>query len=103
MFGKVSYSSTVVANCYYPDTLSVGDSKAVKVTEQQLKTLGYYSGSVDGDYGSGTTAAVTAFQQANDLTADGIAGKATQNAIYAAINGGSSSSGGSSSGSSTRF
>ena len=51
--------------------------------------------------GSGTTAAVTAFQQANGLTADGIAGKATQNAIYAAINGGSSSSGGSSSGSST--
>lgn len=39
VFGKVSYSSTVVANCYYPDTLSVGDSKAVKVTEQQLKTL----------------------------------------------------------------
>ena len=39
VFGKVSYSSTVVANCYYPDTLSVSDSKAVKVTEQQLKTL----------------------------------------------------------------
>ena len=92
-------ASSVVANLgsIRPGT----NGSAVRALQQQLKTLGYYSGSVDGDYGSGTTAAVTAFQQANGLTADGIAGKATQNAIYAAINGGSSSSGGSSSGSST--
>ena len=67
--------------------------------QQNLKTLGYYTGSVDGDYGSGTTAAVTAFQQSSGLKADGIAGKATLNAIYVALNGGSS--GGSSSGSSS--
>ena len=93
-------ASSVVANLgsIRPGT----NGSAVRALQQQLKTLGYYSGSVDGDYGSGTTAAVTAFQQANGLTADGIAGKATQNAIYAAINGGvSSSGGGSSSGSST--
>ena len=93
-------ASSVVANLgsIRPGT----NGSAVRALQQQLKTLGYYSGSVDGDYGSGTTAAVTAFQQANGLTADGIAGKATQNAIYAAINGGGSSSGGgTSSGSST--
>ena len=72
---------------------------AVRSLQQNLKTLGYYTGSVDGDYGSGTTAAVTAFQQSSGLKADGIAGKATLNAIYAALNGGSS--GGSSSGSSS--
>lgn len=93
-------ASSVVANLgsIRPGT----NGSAVRALQQQLKTLGYYSGSVDGDYGSGTTAAVTAFQQANGLEADGIAGKATQNAIYAAINGdGSSSGGGSSSGSGT--
>ena len=72
---------------------------AVRSLQQNLKTLGYYTGSVDGDYGTGTTAAVTAFQQSAGLKADGIAGKATLNAIYSALNGGSS--GGSSSGSSS--
>ena len=71
----------------------------VKSVQSRLQELGYYTGSVDGDYGSGTTAAVTAFQQSSGLKADGIAGKATLNAIYAALNGGSS--GGSSSGSSS--
>lgn len=89
-------ASSVVANLgsIRPGT----NGSAVRALQQQLKTLGYYSGSVDGDYGDGTTAAVSAFQQAYGLTVDGIAGKATQNAIYAAINGtGGGSSGGSSS------
>lgn len=38
---------------------------AVRALQQQLKTLGYYNGSVDGDYGAGTVAAVTSFQAAN--------------------------------------
>ena len=73
-----------------------GDS--VRTLQKNLKTLGYYTGSVDGDYGAGTTSAVAAFQQANGLTADGIAGKATLNAIANALGGGG---GGSSSGSKT--
>lgn len=75
------------------------NGSAVRSLQQNLKTLGYYTGSVDGDYGSGTTAAVMAFQQSSGLKADGIAGKATLNAIYAALNGGSG--GGGSSGSSS--
>lgn len=59
---------------------STGD--AVKKLQQALKQLGYYSGSVDGTYGSGTTSAVQAFQRANDLTVDGAAGPATQRALY---------------------
>ena len=68
---------------------SVGESlkegmngDAVRALQKRLKTLGYYSGKVDGDYGSGTVAAVSAFQQSNGLKADGIAGTATLNALY---------------------
>ena len=55
---------------------------AVRALQRRLKTLGYYSGRIDGDYGSGTVAAVSAFQQANGLKADGVAGAATLNALY---------------------
>ena len=72
---------------------------AVRALQKNLRTLGYYTGSVDGDYGDGTVAAVTAFQAANGLTADGIDGNGTQNAILLALNGGSSSGGGAGSGS----
>ena len=65
---------------------------AVRSLQRNLRTLGYYDGSVDGDYGDGTTAAVTAFQKAYGLTADGIAGKATISKITSVLNGGSGSS-----------
>ena len=52
-----------------------GSSGAV-VTQIQtkLKSWGYYTGTVDGIYGSGTERAVRAFQQKNGLTVDGKAG-----------------------------
>lgn len=52
-------------------------SDNVRRLQQALTQLGYYSGTVDGSFGSGTKAAVTAFQQANSLSVDGIAGSAT--------------------------
>ena len=52
-------------------------SDNVRRLQQALTQLGYYSGTVDGSFGSGTKAALTAFQQANSLTVDGIAGSAT--------------------------
>ena len=64
----------------------------VRQIQEKLKRWGYYSGSVDGIYGSGTEKAVKKFQKANGLTADGIAGKATLNAM--GITSMSSSSGG---------
>lgn len=45
--------------------------------QSRLRAWGYYSGSVDGIYGSGTAEAVKAFQRKNGLTPDGIAGPAT--------------------------
>lgn len=73
------------------------DGDSVRTLQKNLRTLGFYNGSVDGDYGSGTASAVLAFQQAYGLKADGIAGTATLNAIQNALGGGGSSSSGSSS------
>ena len=65
-------------------TLEVGSKgPEVKALQQRLKDLGYYRGSVDGSFGASTENAVTAFQWASGLTADGKAGTATLNAIYA--------------------
>lgn len=63
----------------------------VRKIQQKLKNWGYYSGGVDGIYGTQTQNAVKSFQRKNGLTADGIAGKATLNAM--GITSGSSSSG----------
>ncbi|MGN0747591.1 MAG: peptidoglycan-binding protein [Aristaeellaceae bacterium] len=80
--GSSSSGSSTISSTGYV-TLREGDSgDAVKKLQQQLKTLGYYSGSVDGKYGSGTTQAVMTFQQMNDLRVDGVAGPATQRALY---------------------
>ncbi len=49
----------------------------VKKIQTVLKRLGYYTGSVDGIYGSKTKKAVTTFQRDCGLTADGICGKVT--------------------------
>lgn len=69
------------------------NGSAVRTLQKNLRTLGYYDGSVDGDYGSGTEAAVSAFQRANGLKADGVAGKATLNAIQNVLSGGTTASG----------
>ncbi|MGN1020206.1 MAG: peptidoglycan-binding protein, partial [Aristaeellaceae bacterium] len=76
-----SGSSTISSTGYV--TLREGDTgDAVKKLQEQLKKLGYYSGSVDGKYGSGTTQAVMTFQQMYSLRVDGIAGPATQRALF---------------------
>jgi N-acetylmuramoyl-L-alanine amidase len=65
------------------------------VTEIQtkLKAWGYYSGSVDGIYGSATETAVKYFQRKNSLTVDGIAGPATLKALGITVSSTSSNSG----------
>lgn len=49
--------------------------------QRRLKDLGYNIGSVDGDFGQATEAAVKAFQARNNLTVDGIAGTSTLNKL----------------------
>ena len=75
------------------------NSQGTKVSQLQtdLKQLGYYYAEITGNFGEKTEAAVKAFQKAKGLTADGVAGKKTLNAIAAAVD----KAGGSSSGSSS--
>lgn len=53
----------------------------VKQIQTKLKAWGYYSGNVDGIYGSKTYDAVKKFQKKNNLKVDGIAGVNTLNAL----------------------
>ncbi len=53
----------------------------VRQIQTKLKRWGYYSGNVDGIYGSQTQKAVRWFQSKNGLTVDGIAGKNTLRAM----------------------
>lgn len=49
----------------------------VRQLQQKLKDLGFYTGSVDGVFGSATQSAVRSFQRSVGITADGIAGPTT--------------------------
>ena len=62
-----------------PPSLQLGfkGSQAVRAVQKRLKELGYYHGSVDGDFGVNTEKAVKEFQKANGLTADGKVGEKT--------------------------
>lgn len=76
------------------ETLSKYGSRGSEVTQIQtkLKRWGYYSGNVDGIYGTQTVNAVKYFQRKNGLTADGIAGPATLKAMGIMSSSSSSSS-----------
>ncbi len=53
----------------------------VRAIQIKLSSLGYYSGSIDGIYGSATEKAVKQFQYDNSLVADGIVGDKTLAAL----------------------
>lgn len=76
-------------------------SSGAMVTQIQtkLKSWGYYTGSVDGVYGSSTERAVRAFQQKNGLTVDGKAGDQTLAAMGLSAGSGNSGNSGNSGGS----
>ena len=63
----------------------------VRRIQQKLKSMGYYTGSVDGIYGTQTQSAVKKFQRDNGLDVDGIAGPKTLS--YLGISSSSSGSG----------
>lgn len=91
--------SLLLQSTAFAAALRVGSrGEDVKKLQTKLKRWGYYDGSVDGIFGSGTEKAVKYFQRKNGLTADGIVGSATAKALGLTLSGsgGSSSSGGSS-------
>lgn len=62
-------------------------SQGTDVSELQaaLKLLGYFTGTVNGFYGDSTASAVSSFQQASGLNADGIAGIETWNRLFPSV------------------
>lgn len=65
----------------------------VRQIQSKLKSWGFYSGSIDGVYGSQTVEAVKAFQKKNGLTADGVAGEKTLSTLGIQSSNGSSGGG----------
>ena len=64
-------------------TLKKGmNGEDVKKLQQALIDLGYLSDKADGAFGSNTHSAVVMFQAVNGLSADGLAGKKTQDVLY---------------------
>jgi len=82
---------------YAASVLKVGSSGDEVVTLQtKLKRWGYYTGSIDGKFGTQTKKAVVYFQQKNGLVADGVVGPATAKAMGMALSTSSSGSSGAS-------
>ena len=77
--------------------------ETVKKIQQVLKNNGFYTGSIDGIYGSKTVSAVKAFQKNCGLTADGICGPVTLKYLGLGGGGGGTASGSSPSSGSTSY
>ncbi len=76
--GSSSGSSSKSSSSSSDGTCKPGDNgNAVKAVQKRLKKLGYYTGSIDGDYGNGTKTAVKNFQKRNGLTVNGTVNKKT--------------------------
>ena len=87
--GDMYGGSTATAADYIE--LKVGDADSadgiayIVYLQNRLHELGYLSDSADGVYGSGTEAAVAAFQKTNGLAITGIADVATQQKLFSDI------------------
>jgi len=75
-------TSTQDYNAGYPVLMLGSTGSDVSDLQARLLELGYYEGAIDGRYASGTQAAVQEFQERNGLTADGVAGRQTQDLLY---------------------
>jgi peptidoglycan hydrolase-like protein with peptidoglycan-binding domain len=74
--GSSSSSTTTTSTTSTP-----ASDPAVVDLQKVMTRLGYYSGPIDGVYGSATSAAVTAMQKALGVTADGVYGPSTDAAL----------------------
>ncbi len=93
----ILYGATAIASSEYvaptptptvaPPTgkLQSGDKgDDVKKVQNRLTELGYFTGTIDGKFGTATVAALKAFQKKNGLTQDGVCGTKTIAVLFAA-------------------
>ncbi|WP_445252461.1 MULTISPECIES: spore cortex-lytic enzyme [unclassified Paenibacillus] len=81
LWGLVSMA-TMIGSANAAPVLTIGSSSGdVWDLQYRLKTLDFYTEPLDGVYGSQTKAAVTSFQKAYGISADGISGTKTWNIL----------------------
>lgn len=81
--GTIATPAATAATTPSYKTLKRGmTSNDVKLLQESLKDLGYFSSNTTGYFGTQTQLAVEKFQKANNLAADGIAGAATLEKLY---------------------
>lgn len=78
----VSQTNTANTDTDYKTLKKGMTSDDVKSLQKRLKELGYLTSSATGYYGTQTLAAVESFQRMNGLSADGVAGAATQTLLF---------------------
>lgn len=74
---RYTYAQVLNNEGYYMQDDSYTYSAGVKTMQQKLNKAGFWCGTPDGKFGSGTDEAVRHFQRAYDLTVDGKAGRQT--------------------------
>lgn len=70
------------AQQHYPYLQNGSAGKLVALLQEALKELGFYTGSLDGNFGVTTATALKAFQKKNAIKEDGIASPEVQQLIY---------------------
>ncbi len=88
----ITVSAILLLSLFSASSLSKQGSRGDEVIaiQTKLSESGYYSGKIDGIYGSATKSAVIKFQRDNGLEADGIVGSKTLKALGIAQNSGGS-------------
>lgn len=90
-FNPLSPSADAVT--VYAAVIKQGNTgETVRTIQRKLKNWGYYSGAVDGIFGSKTKEAVKYFQRKNSLAVDGIVGPKTLKALGISTSSSSSNS-----------
>ena len=79
---RVLYGTGAQSPSMYTSMQRGESGDRVRNLQYTLYELGYYDGSIDGDYGQTTEDAVRAFQIRNSLKVDGVAGKETLAMLY---------------------
>ena len=78
-------SRQAVTSTTNDDFLQPGDrGLEVRKLQQQLKQAGFYKDSIDGVFSASTETAIKRFQQANNITVDGLAGTRTISLLQSA-------------------
>ncbi len=77
----VTAAALAIVPAAYADVSKGNTFANVAAVQTRLATLGYYGSTVDGRWGSRTTAAVKKFQSDNGLVADGQVGTKTERAL----------------------